>query len=277
MLESARSHARSWLQKKEVDAIFGLRATAGRLAPFLFSTEEELAALALSSRHRVCHTCRPPKKNILSLMQERNPELKIGVICRACDERALIELAKRSQLALDRIRILGVACTADEAAACECSRPVPGNLVVGEKIGGHTGHPAIDELLAKDVTQRFDFWRHALGKCMKCYGCRNACPVCFCTECKMEQDLFSKVGRLPPDVPMFQFIRLYHIADKCIGCGECEKACPMDIPLNLITRLMKRDLKELFDFEAGLKVDTESPMLMTLDVAPLKEEVAHEI
>lgn len=277
MLESARGHARRWLQKKEVDAIYGLRSTAGRLAPFLFNTEEELAELAISNLHRICHTCRPPKKTVLALMQERNPELTIGVVCRGCDERALVELAKRGQLKLDKIKILGVACTADESAACECSRPAPGTLVVGDRVEGHPGHPAIDELLAKDVVQRFDFWRRALNKCMKCYGCRNACPVCFCIECKMEQDLFSRVGRLPPDVPMFQFIRLFHIADKCIGCGECEKACPMDIPLNLITRLMKRDLEELFAFEAGLSVDAESPMLLTLDAAPLKEEVAHEI
>jgi formate dehydrogenase subunit beta len=275
MIESVRDRARSWLHDGEVDTILGMRSTTGRLAPFLFNTGEELADLALSNQHRVSTTCRPAKLSLLSLMQRKDPKIKIGVVCRGCDERALIELAKRKQLDLDRIRILGVACTAEEAAACECSRPYPGQLLVGDKVEG-SAQPSLEELLGKDIEQRFAFWRHALGRCMKCYGCRNSCPVCFCTDCKMEQALFSRVGRLPPDVPMFQFIRLYHIADKCIDCGECEKACPCNIPLNLITRLLKRDIKRLFDYEAGLGVDDESPMLVTLDVAPLKEAAPHE-
>jgi ferredoxin len=241
----------------------------------LFTTEEELADLAISNHHRICHTCRPSKKSILALMQDKQPDLRIGVVCRGCDERSLIELAKRSQLGLDKIKILGIACTAAEAAECECDRPFPNNPLVGDKVAGHGRHPAIDELLGKAVEQRMDFWRHELGKCIKCYGCRNACPVCFCADCKMEQELFVKVGRLPPEVPMFQFIRLIHIADKCIGCGECEKACPTGIPLTIITKLLKKDMQVLFDFEAGLSVDNESPVLVTLDVTPLKEEVSH--
>ncbi|MBN2362065.1 MAG: 4Fe-4S binding protein [Deltaproteobacteria bacterium] len=275
MLERTRELARSWLQKKEVDAIFGLRNKGGYLAPYLFNTEDELADLSISNQYRICHTCRPAKKNILSLMQARDPKLRIGVVCKGCDERALIELAKRSQLDLERIKILGVACTAEEAAECECERPYPGNLLVGDKVAGHSGHPGIDELLKKDIQQRFEFWCQQLGKCIKCYGCRNACPVCFCTDCKMEQELFVKVGRLPPEVPMFQFIRLIHIADKCTGCGECEKACPSNIPLTLITKLLKHDMKELFDYEAGLSVDNESPILLTLDAMPLRDGAGH--
>jgi len=275
MIESVRGLAKSWLQKKEVDAIFGLRSTAGRLAPFLFTSEAELAELALSIHHRVCYTCRPPKKTVLTLMQERDPQMKIGVVCRGCDERALIEVAKRNQLGLGPLKILGVACTAAEAAECECQRPFPQNLLVGEKVDGHTGHPSVDELMAKSVEERLAFWQHALGKCIKCYGCRNACPVCFCVECKMEQELFSRVGRLPPDVPMFQFIRLLHIADKCIGCGQCEMTCPMDIPLTIVSKLLKKDMMELFGYEAGLSVENESPILLSLDDAPVKIEEAH--
>jgi ferredoxin len=271
MIEKCRDVARSWLRDKQVDAIFGLKSTAGRSEPFLFNTEAELADLVISNRHRICHTLRPSHATALALMLKKDPQIRIGVVCRGCDERALIELAKRAQLALDRIKILGVACTVEEAAECVCTRPFPTELTVGEKIA-NPPVPSFEELLQLDPQQRFAFWQHALTKCMKCYGCRNSCPVCFCKECKMEQELHSRVGRLPPDVPMFQFIRLCHVADKCIGCGECERACPCNIPLNLITKLMKRDVKELFGYEAGLDVEQDTPLVLTLDDAPVKED-----
>lgn len=198
------------------------------------------------------------------LLEQKYPNTKIGVVARGCDERALIELAKRDQLDLEKIEILGVACTRDAAINCRCTKPYPTKLKVGEKAEGVSDGINDNFLLKKRLQERFSFWKHELSKCIKCYGCRIVCPSCFCEDCEMEQDLWVKTGQVPPEIPTFHLIRWYHIADRCIECGECEKACPVDIPLLTISKILRRDIKEMFDYEAGLDAKQEAPLLTTL-------------
>ncbi len=87
----------------------------------------------------------------------------------------------------------------------------------------------------------------------------------------MEQQEWTKTGEIPPEIPMFHFIRFYHLADRCIDCGECEAACPVDIPLLTISKQIRNDIKDLFDYESGLDAEQESPLLTSLDEVPMKE------
>jgi ferredoxin len=249
----------------------------GQIAPYLFTEISEIDNLAISPKYPLFYTLRPSKQNILSLIEEKYPDLRIGVVVKGCDERALIELAKRDQVSMENIEIMGIACTKEEAQECRCQRPYPTNLVVGEKVDGVSGDKDLEDILKKSLEERLAFWKHEFSKCIKCYGCRNACPLCFCKNCKMEEDLWTKTGWLPPEIPMFHSIRFYHLSDRCIECGECEKACPVDIPLLTIFKLLRRDIKGLFDYEAGLDVQQESPLLTTLDEMPMKELISDEV
>ena len=255
-----------------------MRGKNGHVAPYLFTETGELESLAISShtgeiisRYFPSSRSQRYKKSILYLLEQKYPSAKIGVVARGCDERALIELAKRDQLDLEKIEILGVACTKEDAIDCRCPKPYPTKLDVGERVEGVSSDMNVESLLKKRLPERFSFWKYELSKCIKCYGCRNVCPSCFCEDCEMEQDLWVKTGQLPPEIPTFHFIRWYHIADRCIECGECEKACPVDIPLLTIFKMLRRDIKEMFDYEAGLDAKQEAPLLTTLDETPLKE------
>jgi formate hydrogenlyase subunit 6/NADH:ubiquinone oxidoreductase subunit I len=61
----------------------------------------------------------------------------------------------------------------------------------------------------------------------------------------------------------FHLGRAYHLAGRCIGCNECERVCPMAIPISLINHRLAQEMKNIFNFEAGLAVQP-SPLVTVL-------------
>lgn len=269
MIEQIRAHVAEKLP--ELDGIVALRKTNAGVAPHLFQDGDDLSTLVLEPRY--------PLALQVSRLQKRHPEAKIGVVARGCDARALVEMAKRHQIDPDRLYLLGLACTADQAAACFCAEPVP-NLaqwpqasLVGEPVPGAPPNPVVAEYEAMSLEDRRDFWRRQFLKCIKCYGCRNICPECFCEACAMEDSLWVEPGVLAPPFPTFHLIRAMHMATRCVGCRHCELACPANIPLTVLYDLMLRDVENLLHYVPGADVSANPPLSLTLSDEPVKELV----
>jgi ferredoxin len=98
---------------------------------------------------------------------------------------------------------------------------------------------------------RLAFWQHHMARCMKCYGCRDVCPVFVPAECRLEE--WARAGRLPPDAPLYHLARAYYIADRCTHCGFCEETCPSELPLRGLVDLVRHeDPENIFAFVPGL-------------------------
>jgi formate dehydrogenase subunit beta len=124
------------------------------------------------------------------------------------------------------------------------------------------------EFQAMGTQERFDYWFGPSGhfaQCIKCFGCRDACPICYCKECYLgaERGVIAG-GEIPPDV-MFPMIRTVHVIDSCVNCGQCEDACPADIPLSRLIFMLNREISPIFKYEPGMDVTARPPMRTVTD------------
>jgi formate dehydrogenase subunit beta len=119
---------------------------------------------------------------------------------------------------------------------------------------------AFKPLLDLENHERLEYWMDEFSKCIKCYGCRDACPICYCDHCLLEANRgFIDVGRIPPE-PAYPLTRIAHVSDSCVNCGQCQDACPMDLPLSKLFAFMNERLSEVFDYDAGMDIEEMPPM-----------------
>ncbi|MBI4633900.1 MAG: 4Fe-4S ferredoxin [Deltaproteobacteria bacterium] len=245
------------------DGVVALRRRNGGVAPHLFQKGDELAEMELSPRY--------PLMTVVSRLHKAFPAIRLGVVARGCDERAYVEMAKRNQIDPTRLEIIGFACTAEEAQACYCREPSPKHPVAGTPPAPGPPNPLVAKYDSLPLEERRSFWKKQFSKCIKCYGCRNICPECFCEACAMEDMAWVEPGLLAPPFPTFHLIRAMHMASRCVACRECEHTCPAYIPLTVLYDLMRRDIADLLGYIPGADIEAQQPLSLSLEQAPLKK------
>jgi len=201
---------------------------------------------------------RYPLDKLLQQVAAADPEAVFAIQVRGCDERGLNELYKWGQLNPEKVVLVGVACSQAQADYCECPGPWPTVIDYGEKCQPVTRSLRVDRIDALGEDEAFKEWLAAFEKCIKCYGCRDVCPMCFCKECALEHQELMSTGSVPPDA-IFQLVRAIHMAGRCIDCGLCEENCPADIPLRVLYKKGNALVKDLFGYETGSLESGPSP------------------
>jgi ferredoxin len=255
---------------ESLDGVLALRRADAGTAPHLFRQGDDLSGLVLEPRYTM--------GKIISLLQKRYPEARFGIVARACDTRALVEMAKREQVDLEQLDLLAVACASEEAETCACADPAPAlddwpsATLIGTRVEAGAPNPLVAGYADKSLEERQAFWQQQFRKCIKCYGCRDICPVCFCETCALEDPLWVEPGVLAPAFPMFHLIKAMHMANRCVACRQCELACPANIPLTVLYDLIRQDVEDLLGYVPGADISTAPPISLTLSDAPLRGE-----
>jgi ferredoxin len=252
-MDPLREKVKTLLQEKTISAFLGMKQDHDHAIPFLFTSPEGVESLIIGD-------ARYPMAKIFPKIAHKYPDHHLGIMVRGCDEKALIELYRNHQLERSQVIPLGVACSGELAQKCNCPTPYPSQCIVGEAQERPFDRSALDTIESLSLEERFTYWTNQFGKCIKCYGCRNICPVCFCEVCTLEDKPLIPLGEIPPQVPSFHLSRAFHMAGRCIDCGLCEEGCPVDIPLRTLYRKVREVVKDLFDFLPGEEKEEEPPL-----------------
>jgi ferredoxin len=150
-------------------------------------------------------------------------------------------------------------------AVCIHRNPVIYDELVADLVEEQTDvdrYADVDKIEAMSTEERWQYFDELLSECIRCYACRNACPLCYCPTCFVDESRPQWVGKSqdPTDIRTFHFLRAYHCAGRCTDCGACERACPVGINMRVFTKKLEKDCKALFDWEAGMSLDERPPL-----------------
>ncbi|MCU0598325.1 MAG: 4Fe-4S dicluster domain-containing protein [Desulfobacterales bacterium] len=148
----------------------------------------------------------------------------------------------------------------ENCAGCTHRNPVIYDELVGELVPEQSGvdpYASVREVESMSPEEKWNYFEDLISNCIRCYACRNACPLCYCPTCFVDESRPQWVGKSqdPTDVRTFHLLRAYHCAGRCSDCGACERACPMGIKVREFTKKLNKDCLELYGWEAGLTVD----------------------
>jgi formate dehydrogenase (coenzyme F420) beta subunit len=264
-----QEQVRELLEQDRVDIFLGYKMVQGHPLPHCFTKEniDEIDELIVGN-------ARYSLEKMATKISAEHPDLKIGLLTRDCNQRALNVLYVWNQLNPDNIATISVNCCPSklkEHGDCSYLEPEPAGFL--KKMVGMDNNMDVEAAEAFSQKDRFDRWMYEFQKCIKCYGCRDICPVCFCKECSLEHPDLIATGTIPPEVPIFHLVRAVHMGGRCIDCGLCEDACPANISLRLLYRKVNEIVSDVFEYKTGIRAD-QSPFNMlgdevTLELKPI--------
>lgn len=155
---------------------------------------------------------------------------------------------------------------ADKCQICQYPNALIADVLVGSPQESKvlTTLACQEEFEAQSEAEKFAFWQETMSRCIRCYACRNACPMCVCRDfciSTSRDPLWLGQENTPGENMMFQLIHVSHLTGRCTECGECERACPVDIPLLLLRRYMNKQVQDVFEHRAGTALEQTPPLL----------------
>jgi len=150
-------------------------------------------------------------------------------------------------------------------AVCLHRNPVEYDEMVADPVPEQEGVDPFKDVKAietKSPDEKRRFFTQLISSCIRCYACRNVCPLCYCPTCFVDESRPQWVGKSsdPVDTMTFHFLRAYHCAGRCTDCGACERVCPVGISMRQFTKKLNKDAFDLFGWEAGISTDQRPPL-----------------
>ena len=266
--EEIRKKAAELLKTGEVAMVigYGQGSLPHRATPIFIENHQEVGKLVFN---RYC------KNNLSVYLSDLKDKGRLAIVAKPCDVRTIVNLIKEKQVERERVHIISFACPgmlekdgnklSPVCGRCEVTVPPLYDTLIGD---GKEIKPeedfedALEDFEAKSPQERWEIVKAEMEKCIRCYACRNACPMCYCEECFVERTLPRWVGEGSEmsDTMIFHITRAMHSAGRCGECGACLNACPLGVNLELITRKVNQDILKLFKHRAGMDIEEKEAL-----------------
>jgi len=264
MIESLRATCRRLLETGTVQVVIGYGQTnpGNAVHPVFISRPEDADQLTWDDQ------CYP---NLAAYLKRKEIQSlgKAAIVVKGCDERALVVLERESQIDRGSLYVIGIVCDGvgnpklAKCKSCEAHRPRFANEVLGESsvLNDNLAQKwqDLEEFLTKSPSQRMAYWQDELSRCLKCYACRQVCPMCYCERCLVDKNRPTCIDTSPTLKGNFAWhiTRAFHLAGRCIGCDECTRVCPVGIDLRLLNQSLAKAAEEQFGYRAGMDPKAE--------------------
>jgi len=279
--QAIRDIARSLLTSGEVSCVIGYESgTHGKTRPVFIHDPLQVDSLVWNQdcTHNLT-TYINDSLNPPGATPTPGAPKKVAIVVKPCDSRALNVLMSEQRFNRNQIYAIGVACDGirdgrnggqqDRCLECTERTPLVSDVSIGEAPATDPTNiisPQVVELDSLEPDQRMEYWLSQFDRCIRCYACRQACPMCDCPTCLYERDdsLWLGLGIRTSEKRTFHLGRAYHLAGRCIDCHECERVCPMEIPISLLNRKLIEEMQTVFSFRAGMQ-PVPSPFVTILN------------
>jgi ferredoxin len=254
-MEELRNKAKELLEKTDVKVIIGYGEGNDHTIQAVFIRKPADTDKLIYNKHCIQN---------LAVYLKKNEIRKFGKVCLVANLSALrsvLQIASENQLDEDEIAVITIN---GEGKIIEFKN--------FNEIENYVGTCNLDiaqqdsEMISKlesiSGAERWEFWSEQLTRCIKCYACRAACPMCYCGRCQVEYNQPQIVTNEATPLGNFEWhvIRAMHLAGRCVSCGECGRACPVGIPIHLLNFKTSLIVKDKFNLVPGTKADLLSAL-----------------
>lgn len=258
-MNSLVTRAKELLENKTVHVVIGYEAGPTGIARPAFITDPSKAGSLIFDERCV--------QNLAVYLTKHEVKHlgKMAIVATLPVMRSIMMLISEQQIIAENIVILGISGDGSLLDIADIQ------IMQGYIEKSDLSNPAKYSQLLADLNkltpeERFAFWQKELSKCIKCYACRQACPMCYCTRCTVEvnQPQWIPVQSNTHGNMDWHILRTMHLAGRCISCGECGRACPVGIPCHLLTMHLVDQVHNYFKIYAGTS-DKMSSVLSTFE------------